>query len=86
MFSLLAAVLAREPLQVALRGLSSPNAGLRGLALEYLESVLAPSILEKLRQLLDAPQQQRSDRTTPERALAELRASTELPVVKRTSD
>ena len=43
-FSLLAAVLPREPLQVALRGLSSPNAGLRGLALEYLESVLAQSI------------------------------------------
>jgi len=86
-FSLLAAVLAREPLQVALRGLSSPNAGLRGLALEYLESVLASPILEKLRQLVDTPlQQQRADRTTPERALAELRASTELPVVKRTSD
>jgi hypothetical protein len=86
-FSLLAAVLPREPLQVALRGLSSPNAGLRGLALEYLESVVAPPILEKLRQLLDAPQQQqRADRTTPERALAELRASTELPVVKRTSE
>jgi len=86
-FSLLAAVLPREPLQVALRGLSSPNAGLRGLALEYLESVLAAPILEKLRQLLDTPpQQQRGDRTTPERALAELRASTETPVVKRTSD
>jgi AAA family ATP:ADP antiporter len=86
-FSLLAAVLPREPLQVALRGLSSPNAGLRGLALEYLESVLAAPILEKLRQLLDTPpQQQRADRTTPERALAELRASTETPVVKRTGD
>jgi len=86
-FSLLAAVLPREPLQVALRGLSSPNAGLRGLALEYLESVLAAPILEKLRQLLDTPpQQQRADRTTPERALAELRASTETPVVRRTGD
>ena len=86
-FSLLAAVLPREPLQVALRGLSSPNAGLRGLALEYLESVLAAPILEKLRQLLDTPpQQHRADRTTPEWALAELRASTETPVVRRTSD
>jgi hypothetical protein len=82
-FTLLAAVLPREPLQVALRGLSSSNAGLRGLALEYLDSVLAAPMLEKLRQLIDAPMQQ--PRTTPERALEELRASTIIPVVKRES-
>jgi ATP:ADP antiporter, AAA family len=85
-FSMLAAVLPREPLQVALRGLSSSNAGLRGLALEYLESVLQASILQKLRQLLDAPLQQAPDRTTPERALEQLRASTEAPVVKAPSE
>jgi ATP:ADP antiporter, AAA family len=83
-FSLLAAVLPREPLQVALRGISSPKPGLRGLALEYLESVLPAAILSKLWQLVDATP--RPDRTTPERALEELRASAELPKVKITSD
>ena len=78
-FSLLAAVLPREPLQVALRGIRSPNPGLRGLALEYLESVLPPPILSKLWQLVDATPRERPERTTPERALEELRASAELP-------
>ena len=85
-FSLLAAVLPREPLQVALRGIRSPNPGLRGLALEYLESVLAPPILEQLWHVLDAPPAPRPERTTPERALEQLRASAELPAVKITSD
>ena len=83
-FSLLAAVLPREPLHVALRGISSPKPGLRGLALEYLESVLPAPILSKLWQLVDATP--RPDRTTPERALEELRASAELPKVRITSD
>jgi hypothetical protein len=51
-FSLLAAVLPREPLQVAFRGIRSDDASLRGLALEYLDGVLPPAIRAKLYALL----------------------------------
>ena len=81
-FSLLATVLPREPLHVALRGISSPNAGLRGLALEYLESVLPPTILARLWQLVDVPPDQRPEHHSPERALEVLRVSTETPIVR----
>jgi hypothetical protein len=52
-FSLLAAVLPREPLQVAFRGIRSDDASLRGLALEYLDGVLPPTIRAKLYALLN---------------------------------
>jgi hypothetical protein len=81
-FSLLATVLPREPLQVALRGIRSPNYGLRGLALEYLESVLPPPILARLWQVVDVPARDAPERTSPEHALEQLRASAEMPVVK----
>jgi hypothetical protein len=81
-FSLLATVLAREPLQVALRGLRSQNSGLRGLALEYLESVLPPPILARLWQVVDVSPRSAAERMTPEKALETLRISAELPVVK----
>jgi len=80
-FSLLATVLPREPLQVALRGIRSPNAGLRGLALEYLESVLPPPILARLWQVVDVAPRGPSARTSPEHALEQLRVSAEMPVV-----
>jgi HEAT repeat protein len=80
-FSLLASVLPREPLQVALRGIRSPNYGLRGLALEYLESVLPPPILARLWQVVDVPAREATTRSSPEEALEQLRASTEIPVV-----
>ena len=80
-FSLLATVLPREPLQVALRGIRSPNHGLRGLALEYLESVLPPPILARLWQVVDVPARDAPTRTSPEHALEQLRASAEMPVV-----
>ena len=83
-FLLLTAVLPREPLQVALRGISSPNAGLRGLALEYLESVLPPTIVARLWQLVDVPPDARPVHTSPEDALEQLRVSTETPIVKST--
>jgi hypothetical protein len=54
-FSLLATILPREPLQVALRGLRSRNPGLHGLAIEYLDQVLPHAILSKLRRLIDTP-------------------------------
>ena len=52
-FALLAAVLPREPLQVAFRGIRSDDASLRGLALEYLDGVLPPTIRTKLYALLN---------------------------------
>lgn len=53
-FALLMAVLPRDPLHVALRGIRSDNPGLRGLAVEYLDSVLSASIRGKLWSLLGA--------------------------------
>lgn len=53
-FSLLATILPREPLQVALKGIQAESPGLRGLAVEYLEQVLPHPILGKLRRLVDA--------------------------------
>jgi hypothetical protein len=51
-FSLLAAVLPREPTSVALRGIESHDPALRGLALEYLDSVLSPTIRAKLGEVM----------------------------------
>jgi hypothetical protein len=47
-FTLLSLVLPREPLQIAFRGLHAGDPMLRGTALEYLESVLPPSVRELL--------------------------------------
>ncbi len=47
-FTMLSLVLPAEPLQIALRGLHADDQNLRGTALEYLESVLPPTIREPL--------------------------------------
>jgi hypothetical protein len=47
-FTLLSLVFPAETLQIAFRGLHSTDRNLRGTALEYLESVLPPSIREHL--------------------------------------
>jgi hypothetical protein len=52
-FSLLSTVLPAEPLAVALTGIRSPDASLRGVAIEYLESVLPPPIWARLWMLLE---------------------------------
>jgi AAA family ATP:ADP antiporter len=44
LFSLLALILPREPLKVAFQALHTDDRTLRGLALEYLDSVLPPSL------------------------------------------
>jgi len=54
-FSLLAAVLPREALQVAYHGISADTPGLRALALEYLDRVLPPAIRSRLEVLLETP-------------------------------
>ena len=72
-FTLFSAVLPREPLQVAYHGIQSDDAGLRSLAIEYLDGVLPSSVRTKLWALLDAkPDIQRAP-IGPEKALEQLR-------------
>lgn len=52
LFSLLALILPREPLKVAFQALHTDDRLLRGLALEYLDSVLPPS-LRRLQNILE---------------------------------
>jgi hypothetical protein len=47
-FTLLSLVMPAEPLQIAFRGLHVDDRGLRGTALEYLESVLPPQVRDSL--------------------------------------
>lgn len=54
LFSLLAVVLPREPLKVAFRALHTEDKLLRGLAVEYLDSVLPPLTREKLWTVIEA--------------------------------
>jgi ATP:ADP antiporter, AAA family len=75
-FLLLAAVLPREPLLVALHGIDSEDPVLRGLAIEFLESVLPPHIAQKLWAVLDARVED-AERVSPEAALERLRRSQE---------
>ena len=51
-FSLLSTIVAREPLDAAVDGIRSPNAGVRGLAIEYLDQVLPAHVLGRLRALI----------------------------------
>jgi hypothetical protein len=53
-FSLLCAVLPAGPLDAALQGIRSEDAGLRGVAIEYLEGVLPPGVWANLRRLIEA--------------------------------
>jgi len=55
LFSLLSLVLPAEPLTVAIRGLGCDDAALRGVAVEYLGTVLPPAIWKRLQDLLEAP-------------------------------
>jgi hypothetical protein len=48
---LLSTIVAPAPLDAAVRGVQSPNAGVRGLAIEYLDQVLPAAVLERLRVL-----------------------------------
>jgi AAA family ATP:ADP antiporter len=75
-FTLLSAVLPREPLQVTFHGIRSEDAGLRGLAIEYLDGVLPAGTRVKLWAVLDAPAERHATRVSPEQALDQLRKST----------
>ena len=49
---LLSTIVGREPLEAAVRGIHSPHAGIRGLAVEYLDQVLPAAVLERLRMII----------------------------------
>jgi ATP:ADP antiporter, AAA family len=49
---LLSTIVGREPLDAAIRGMHSPHAGIRGLALEYLDQALPAAVLERLRPMM----------------------------------
>jgi AAA family ATP:ADP antiporter len=80
-FSLLAVVLPREPLMAAFRGLHEEDRIFRGLALEYLETVLPPKLRERLWIILEeSPAQSQAADPVEEKALLEtlLRTSARL--------
>jgi hypothetical protein len=52
-FNLLSLVLPQRPLQIAFRGLQGEDRMLRGMGLEYLESVLPPPIRDRLWEFLE---------------------------------
>ena len=70
-FTLLALVLPREPLQIAFRSLQTDDRQLRGTALEYLDGILPPAIRERLWPFLEAGPRRRSTRPRDE-VMAEL--------------
>ncbi len=75
-FSLLSTVLPPEPLSVALHGIRSPDPGLRGVAIEYLESVLPPGIWTRLWVLVEGG-------ATPSDAGAHARSDPQPPATPR---
>lgn len=86
-FSLLAVLLPREPLRTAFRAVHSEDRLLRGLGLEYLESVLPSGTREKLWHVIDAAPISESARN-PEEVLRQLMLSNEslvLPLKKPSS-
>lgn len=70
-FRVLGLVLPSEPLRVALRAAKTDDPELRGMALEYLESILPPDVRAQLWPLLDAAMQEEPAQVagpaTPER-------------------
>jgi AAA family ATP:ADP antiporter len=66
-FTILALILPRQPLQVAFLGLTTDDPQLRGTALEYLETALPEEIREKLWPFIgDAPKHERVSRSKQE--------------------
>jgi ATP:ADP antiporter, AAA family len=73
-FTLLSLVLPREPIQLAFRGLQTDDVQLRGTALEYLDSVLPPTIKQRLWPFLDQRPTPRRTRPREEAIAALLRS------------
>ncbi len=74
-FTLLASILPREPLQVSFHGLRSEDASLRALAVEYLDGVLPSRLRTKLWAVVEAPAAPTASHASPEDALAALRTA-----------
>ena len=73
-FTLLALVLPREPLQIAFRSLQTDDDRLQATALEYLEGILPPAIRERLWPFLERRPRRRQTRSRDE-VTAELLSS-----------
>ncbi|HKC58375.1 MAG TPA: hypothetical protein VKC35_19715, partial [Vicinamibacterales bacterium] len=61
---LLSTIVGRDPLDAAVHGVRSADPGVRGLAFEYLDQVLPPAVVERLKAMIastpfggDAPAQ-----------------------------
>jgi hypothetical protein len=76
-FDLLSLVLSHRPLQIAYRGLNGEDRMVRGLALEYLESVVPATIRDRLWQFLEADAQAAPTRRPREEVLEDLLRSHE---------
>jgi ATP/ADP translocase len=71
-FRLLSLALPKEPLQIAFRGLHSGDENLHGIALEYLESVLPPTVRDALWPYLEDRRPSRREPRSREEILATL--------------
>ena len=76
-FDLLSLVLSHRPLRIAYRGLHGEDRMVRGLALEYLESVLPATIRDRLWQFLEADAQAAPTQRPREEILEDLLRSHE---------
>jgi hypothetical protein len=90
-FNLLSLVLSRDPLKIALRGLYTDDAKLKGTALEYLESILPGPIRKGLWPFLEDDRRQTDPSGSREQILADLMQSNQsielnLAELRRKSD
>jgi ATP:ADP antiporter, AAA family len=53
---MLSAIVGRDPLDAAVQGVRSADPGVRGLAFEYLDQVLPPAIVERLKTMIASTQ------------------------------
>lgn len=74
-FTLLSFMLPKEPLRVAFRGLHTKDEGLRGTALEYLETVLPSPVRESLWPFLDDDRAPEAPRRSSAQVLEDLMRS-----------
>jgi hypothetical protein len=74
-FTLLSLVLPRDAIQLAFRGLQTDDEHLRGTALEYLDTVLPPTIKQRLWPFLDVRPAKRAARGRHEATAALLRSN-----------
>ena len=84
LFTLLALILPREPLKVAFQALHTDDRFLRGLSLEYLDSVLPPS-LRHVQTIFEAAEIHTTETAAPEEVAARLMKAQETVTLKLVS-